>query len=261
MQAQATMVMIAFAVALAGSCLAASTSLKTNDYVEISKTGKVCPASARIPLPCGSCGPNWGELQNCEDQCNAQPTCSHLTYFDDHGCRIYSSCDVGEREAPLSNVDTQIYERHNAKPVPVPTPAPPAPTPPPPTPPPTPVPAGGTQPCDLFDAAGTPCVAAHSVTRALYGSYAGPVYQVRKGEGAGTPSCAGCATKDIGLLSPGGVVDAGAQDAFCGDDDCFISRIYDQSGRGNHLDTAPAGGNVPAPDRPVRADERRGHGR
>ena len=33
-------------------------------------------------------------------------------------------------------------------------------------------------PCDIYGAAGDPCVAAHSTTRALYASYNGPLYQV-----------------------------------------------------------------------------------
>ena len=33
-------------------------------------------------------------------------------------------------------------------------------------------------PCDIYAAAGTPCVAAHSTTRALYASYSGPFYRV-----------------------------------------------------------------------------------
>ena len=36
-------------------------------------------------------------------------------------------------------------------------------------------------PCDIYDKAGTPCVAAHSMTRALYGAYAGPLYSVKYG--------------------------------------------------------------------------------
>ncbi|MGO4213316.1 arabinofuranosidase catalytic domain-containing protein, partial [Terriglobus sp. YAF25] len=35
-------------------------------------------------------------------------------------------------------------------------------------------------PCDIYAAAGTPCVAAHSTTRALYASYKGPLYQVKR---------------------------------------------------------------------------------
>src|SRR2546429_3190565 len=33
-------------------------------------------------------------------------------------------------------------------------------------------------PCDIYAAAGDPCVAAHSTTRALYATYDGPLYQV-----------------------------------------------------------------------------------
>jgi len=31
-------------------------------------------------------------------------------------------------------------------------------------------------PCDIYASAGTPCVAAHSTTRALFASYNGPLY-------------------------------------------------------------------------------------
>ncbi|MFD1118493.1 arabinofuranosidase catalytic domain-containing protein, partial [Sphaerisporangium aureirubrum] len=40
--------------------------------------------------------------------------------------------------------------------------------------------AATTGPCDIYAAGGTPCVAAHSTTRALYGAYNGPLYQVRR---------------------------------------------------------------------------------
>ena len=33
-------------------------------------------------------------------------------------------------------------------------------------------------PCDIYASGGTPCVAAHSTTRALYASYSGSLYQV-----------------------------------------------------------------------------------
>jgi hypothetical protein len=35
-------------------------------------------------------------------------------------------------------------------------------------------------PCDLFASGGTPCTAAHSTVRALYNSYAGPLYSVKR---------------------------------------------------------------------------------
>ena len=93
-------------------------------------------------------------------------------------------------------------------------------------------------PCDIYAAGGTPCVAAHSTTRALSTAYNGPLYQVmRQSDGK---------TLDIGILQPsttdaGGYADAAAQDAFCANTMCFIKLIYDQSGKGNHLYQGPPG--------------------
>lgn len=33
-------------------------------------------------------------------------------------------------------------------------------------------------PCDIYASGGTPCIAAHGTTRALYDEYTGPLYQV-----------------------------------------------------------------------------------
>jgi hypothetical protein len=94
-------------------------------------------------------------------------------------------------------------------------------------------------PCDIYAAAGAPCVAAHSSTRALYASYNGPLYQVmRQSDGK---------TLDIGVVrsskgDPGGYADAEAQDRFCANTYCWITILYDQSGKGNHLTQAPRGG-------------------
>jgi len=97
-------------------------------------------------------------------------------------------------------------------------------------------------PCDIYAAAGDPCVAAHSTTRALYASYNGPLYQVlRQSDGK---------TLDIGVVqsvaSPvpdaGGYANAAAQDAFCANTYCWITTIYDQSAKHNHLTQAPRGG-------------------
>jgi non-reducing end alpha-L-arabinofuranosidase len=83
-------------------------------------------------------------------------------------------------------------------------------------------------PCDIYAAAGNPCVAAHSTTRALYASYNGPLYQVmRQSDGKAL---------DIGVVQPregdpGGYADAAAQDAFCANTYCWITTIYDQSGK------------------------------
>jgi hypothetical protein len=93
--------------------------------------------------------------------------------------------------------------------------------------------AGPPGPCDIYDAAGTPCVTAHSTTRALYTAYRGPLYQVlRQSDGR---------TLDIGVVPTGGQANAAAQDSFCAQALCLISRIYDQSGKGNHLYQAPPG--------------------
>ncbi|MFI5586263.1 arabinofuranosidase catalytic domain-containing protein [Amycolatopsis sp. NPDC051758] len=89
-------------------------------------------------------------------------------------------------------------------------------------------------PCDLYAAGSTPCVAAHSTTRALYGSYNGALYQVRRSSDN--------TTRDVGVLSAGGVANAATQDSFCSGTTCLITVIYDQSGRGNHLTQAPPGG-------------------
>jgi len=101
--------------------------------------------------------------------------------------------------------------------------------------------------CDILDAAkeGTPCVAAHSTVRALYGKYAGPLYQVRRMDTN--------TTKDIMPTSAGGFADSKSQDAFCGAAHCVIWKIYDQSAKANHLDIAPPGGAHRAEDAPCNA--------
>ncbi len=96
-------------------------------------------------------------------------------------------------------------------------------------------------PCDIYAAAGDPCVAAYSTTRALYAGYNGPLYQVmRQPDGK---------RLDIGVVEPaaspypdaGGYADAAAQDAFCASTYCWITTIYDQSSKHNNLTQAPRG--------------------
>jgi hypothetical protein len=94
--------------------------------------------------------------------------------------------------------------------------------------------AQGTGPCDIYASGGTPCVAAHSTVRALYGSYNGNLYQVRRASDN--------ATMNIGVLEAGGFANAAAQDSFCAGTSCTITIIYDQSGQGNHLTPSPPGG-------------------
>jgi hypothetical protein len=100
--------------------------------------------------------------------------------------------------------------------------------------------AATTGPCDIYASGGTPCVAAHSTTRALYGAYTGPLYQVRRSSDSTYLS--------ISPVSAGGVANAAAQDSFCAGTSCVISRIYDQSSRHNDLTQAPGGGAAGGPD-------------
>jgi hypothetical protein len=100
--------------------------------------------------------------------------------------------------------------------------------------------AAVTGPCDIYGNAGTPCVAAHSTTRALFGSYNGALYQVRRSSDG--------ATTNISTLSAGGVANAAAQDSFCAGTTCVITEIFDQSGHGNNLTQAPGGGAAGGPD-------------
>src|SRR5204862_6306787 len=82
-------------------------------------------------------------------------------------------------------------------------------------------------PCDIYATAGTPCVAAHSLVRALYSSYNGSLYQVQRASDS--------ATANIGLLAAGGYADAAAQASFCHGTPCIITQISDQSSRHNDL--------------------------
>ena len=111
--------------------------------------------------------------------------------------------------------------------------------------------AATTGPCDILASAGTPCVAAHSTTRALFGSYSGSLYQVKRASDS--------ATTNIGLLATGGYANAATQDSFCLNTTCVITVIYDQSAQHNDLTIEGAGGagvadsGVPADALPVTA--------
>lgn len=102
-------------------------------------------------------------------------------------------------------------------------------------------PARPKGPCDIYVNSGDPCVAVYSTTRAMYASYSGPLYQVkRQSDGK---------TLNIGVVQPvaapipdaGGYADAAAQDAFCANTTCWITRLYDQSHKHNDLTQAPRG--------------------
>src|SRR5438445_406857 len=59
--------------------------------------------------------------------------------------------------------------------------------------------SGAPGPCDIYQSAGTPCVAAHSTVRALYAAYKGALYQVRRASDS--------STKDVPVLAAGGFAD------------------------------------------------------
>jgi non-reducing end alpha-L-arabinofuranosidase len=88
-------------------------------------------------------------------------------------------------------------------------------------------------PCDMYASGGTPCVAAHSTTRALYNTYDGPLYQVKRASDN--------TTINVVPVRAGGVANATRQDLFCKSTSCVITIIHDQSGRGNNLSRAPKG--------------------
>jgi len=100
--------------------------------------------------------------------------------------------------------------------------------------------AATQEPCDIYAAAGTPCVAAHSTTRALYAAYSGALYQVKRASDS--------TTTNVYPLTAGGYANAATQDSFCANTYCSITEIYDQSGNGNNLTDAPAGGAASGPD-------------
>ncbi|HXP90475.1 MAG TPA: arabinofuranosidase catalytic domain-containing protein [Fibrobacteria bacterium] len=99
-------------------------------------------------------------------------------------------------------------------------------------------------PCDIYQTAGNPCTAAHSTVRALYGAYSGKLYQVRRTDNT---------TKDIMTLSAGGAADAAAQDSFCTASTCVITKVYDQSGKGNDLQFQGSGSTPGGHDYPSTA--------
>jgi hypothetical protein len=127
-------------------------------------------------------------------------------------------------------------------------------------------------PCDVFEAAGHPCVSAHSSVRVLRTGYTGPLYQLcRGGSQAGPSSCQG-ETLDIHPAPVGtncdslcvevsveGYANVCEHRAFCEGVQCTITKLYDQaahaSGPPIDLEPAPAGGAKRSPDNPVNASD------
>jgi hypothetical protein len=83
-------------------------------------------------------------------------------------------------------------------------------------------------PCDITAKGGNPCVAAHSTTRALYGAYDGPLYELSRNSDGKTAS--------VRALAASGFANIKTHDGFCPKmDSCVISRVFDQSPTGFYL--------------------------
>ena len=102
--------------------------------------------------------------------------------------------------------------------------------------------------CDIASDAKTPCQAAFSLTRALYATYNGPLYALRRRSDM--------QTTDVTVAS-NGLAHVQIQHEFCGteSEECQVVRIYDQSPNANHLDIAPGGGAAPFTDSGVYAEK------
>jgi hypothetical protein len=70
-------------------------------------------------------------------------------------------------------------------------------------------------------------------------TYTGALYQVRSGSSASNTGTGGT-LKDI-MQTDDGYADTAAQDTFCSGTICTVAKLYDQSGKGNHLTVAKKG--------------------
>jgi len=84
-----------------------------------------------------------------------------------------------------------------------------------------------TLPGDIAQDAGTPFVAAHALTRALFASYDGPLFKALR--------VSDNQEQDIGVVAAGGLVDAAGLSSFCSGTSCKVTTLYDQTGNGNDL--------------------------
>jgi non-reducing end alpha-L-arabinofuranosidase len=99
---------------------------------------------------------------------------------------------------------------------------------------------GVSLPCDVLEAGGVRCVAAHSTVRALVSGYDGYLYQVQVPDGS---------TLDIGHIY--GHVDIETHDRYCAGRSCVVSIIYDQTPNGHHLTPSPPGSAKPTRGKPA----------
>jgi hypothetical protein len=103
----------------------------------------------------------------------------------------------------------------------------------------------GQEPCDILASDGNACVAAYSTTRALFADYNAHLYQVERASDS--------TYLDITTSSAGGHANAAAQNTFCANTTCTITKLYDQTANLNDLTVAGPGANVPTADSPVSA--------
>ncbi len=92
-------------------------------------------------------------------------------------------------------------------------------------------------PGDVIKAGGTPVVAAHAVTRALFAAYTGPLFKALRDSDK--------QEKDIGIVAATGLVDMTALNAFCSGTTCKVTTLYDQSGNGNDMWRGDVASNAP----------------
>lgn len=85
-------------------------------------------------------------------------------------------------------------------------------------------------PCDIAGSAGTPCVAAHSVTRRMWSGYSGALFQIVRASDS--------TTLNIGFLQSG-IVNQASIDTFCLSTACKYTNIFDQ------MHNAASGNNLP----------------
>ena len=87
--------------------------------------------------------------------------------------------------------------------------------------------------CDIYALGGTPCVAAHSTTRALFSGYTGILYQIQRASDN--------QREDIRALPSTGYADVNTQDFFCNGTTCTITKIYDQTNLNDLVIEGPGG--------------------
>jgi hypothetical protein len=114
--------------------------------------------------------------------------------------------------------------------------------------------AGPTLPSDVFTKAGNTVVSAHSTVRVIVTGYTGPLYELCKG--TANPGPASCKGTKQNVGSKDGYADVEVHKAFCPGtgSGCTITKIFDQSGKGNDLEPAPRGG-VCGADMPANAND------